>query len=347
MFILSLIIVYFSSSRVLSLSTDVVDCFESGECKLENVCGFDLPSGIKEGRCYKRNCKNLTGHIMKIRSNLDFDVIFNWDVLKAIDSEEAKKKGLVKSTRLVHVPKYGVKYFDTGFIEIHTIRLYVGGEPVAILKSSSNECPSGFRTCQYLVRVCYDPYDNEAAETHLNSTNSGDSVEQKKKDENLYSPSKYVSSKRCGEYSRHCHGFDIKETSQERSCVFDCVSTFDPLAFEALATQNIDNEKLKKCMIYASGGHVSTKEENSSSGALDDVKILTSTYWGYEGCGTCQDHNENDGSDNHGALLVSISVVIILLFFAIFFGWKMYGNQTIFGHHRNDHGTLHHGKTTL
>lgn len=318
-----------------ALSADVVQCFETGECTLENVCGFNLPSGMDEGRCYKADCKNLTGHIMKIKSNLDFDVVFNWDVL---GEHDATKSDWKHSNRLVHVPKYGVKYFDTGSLETHTVRLYVKREPVAIMKSTPVMCPSGFRTCQYLVRVCYDPEDSKTSESHLNAT---------QEDPNLYSLSKYVPAKKCAEYSRHCHGFDIKETSQEKSCIFDCVSTFDPAVFEAIATQNLNNDKLKKCLVYASGGHVTTKAENAEPGSpKEDTKILTSSYWGYNGCGGCY-HSNTDCDDKHSTLtawLVGFVILsVILLAVSLFLAFKLYKGGWV----TDDYGRTHTGRTTL
>ena len=148
--------------------TDLLKCIEHGHCGLSNICSFSINQD-KDGHehedsssCSGYRCKNLTGHIMIIKNNLDVNLTFAWDVIG--DDYELHKQ---KSHQLF-LNRYSSRYFNTKHYGSHTVRLYYKEQSIMTIvagKSEKEVCTSE-KACDYLMRSCLPPYsfDDNCAE---------------------------------------------------------------------------------------------------------------------------------------------------------------------------------------
>ncbi len=167
-------------SQSSSIDKDLIFCIENGKCGLSNICSFALGDGLSEGRCFGNGCFNMTGHIMRIENDMDYSINFKWDVLGD------------DTYHNVEVPKHSAKYINTDHSSSHSVRLYIGDEPVDTTVASFDQCTPN-EACEYLLRVCYGP----------------ESVDPK-----------------CAEYARHCHGFAKENSDAKETCIPDCIMTY-------------------------------------------------------------------------------------------------------------------------
>lgn len=177
-----------------TIDKDLIFCIQNGKCGLANICSFNLGNGAEEGRCFGSGCYNMTGHIMRIENDMDYDITFKWDILgeRSTDSATGDNKDNFHN---VKVQKHSARYFNTGQSSAHSVRLFVGNEPIDTTVASFDQCTPN-ESCEYLLRVCY----------HTDDVNAVDP--------------------KCPEYARHCHGFTKENTDAKDTCISDCVATY-------------------------------------------------------------------------------------------------------------------------
>jgi hypothetical protein len=224
---------------------DLVLCIQEKRCGLSDVCAFTLPSDSATGACLgEEECTNLTGHIMRINNGMDYGIAYTWDVMgeHATATVPNGTTGQVSraadgSPRVVHVEKHSSRYINTQRAGTHTVRLYIGTEPIVSEVAAPDRRCTQDQACDDLLRVCAITFVGP----HAPSSSSSSPVSPPPPPP-LADPTStpdawtFVPDPNCADYGRHCRGFSGDSMySGELRCVPQCLATYYADDFAAMA----------------------------------------------------------------------------------------------------------------